>query len=395
VPKHGTRAPLADCAEHPSNASARSGEGGGMKIRETRIHNFRSLGDLTLALEDYSLLVGQNNTGKTSVLMALRCLYEEGGAKFNEADDFPKFAVEDEESWIEVHFSTADEEQEALKTEHRSADNILRVRRYFRSDSKDLVRPDQSNIYGYEHGVLSKNLFYGAKNVSQAKIGSAIYIPEVSRTDDTLKLSGPSPLRNMINFVIKRAVSESKSFADLQEAFEKFDEGFRLEASSDGFSITSLIDEINEDLGHWNVRFGVDINPLRPEEIVKSLLTHHIEDGNLDNKRVSISSYGQGLQRELIYTLIRLSTRFVAPRRPKRKEFDPDFRIILFEEPEAFLHPSQQDRLNANLRSLASEHDQQVLVTSHSPHFVSRQVEDFPSIIPNSQIEGHCSVLIR
>jgi predicted ATP-dependent endonuclease of OLD family len=50
-----------------------------MKIRETRIHNFRSLGDLTLALEDYSLLVGQNNTGKTSVLMALRCLYEEGG----------------------------------------------------------------------------------------------------------------------------------------------------------------------------------------------------------------------------------------------------------------------------------------------------------------------------
>jgi len=351
-----------------------------VKISEITIHNFRSLKHVTLALGDYSLLVGQNNTGKTGVLTALRCFYEEGGAKYTPDLDFPKFSVDDNESWVEVHFLTTDEEQEELKREYRSKDSALRVRRYFKSDNKELVKANQSNIYAYEHGVLSSNLFYGAKNVSQAKVGSAIYIPEVSRTDETLKLSGPSPLREMINFVMKRAVSDSKSFSDLQGAIGKFDEDFRKEASEDGFSVKSLIAKINENLSHWRIRFGVDINPLRPEDIVKSLLSHYIEDDNLDGKRVNISSYGQGLQRELIYTLIRLSTVFVAPRKEKKKDFDPDLTLILFEEPEAFLHPSQQDRLNASLRSLAAETGQQALITTHSPQFVSRQVRDLTSI---------------
>jgi predicted ATP-dependent endonuclease of OLD family len=359
----------------------RSSKGGSVKIKEITIHNFRSLKHVTLALGDYSLLVGQNNTGKTSVLTAIRCFYEEGGAKFTPDLDFPKFSVDDNDSWVEVHFQTTDEEQVQLKKEYRSKDSLLRVRRYFKSDNKELLTANQSNIYAYEDGVLSSNLFYGAKNISQAKVGSAIYIPEVSKTDESLKLSGPSPLREMINFVMKRAVSKSTSFSDLQGAIGRFDEDFRKEASEDGFSVKSLIADINQNLTHWRIRLGVDINPLRPEDIVKSLLGHYIEDDNLDGKRVNISSYGQGLQRELIYTLIRLSTKFVSPRKEKKKDFDPDLTLILFEEPEAFLHPSQQDRLNAGLRSLAAETGQQALVTTHSPQFVSRQVEDFPSII--------------
>lgn len=352
-----------------------------MKIHEIAVHNFRSLKDVTLTLGNYSLLVGQNNAGKTSVLTALRCFYEEGGAKFTADLDFPKFPVDDDESWIDLTFLTTTEEQATLKKEYRSEDGILRVRRYFRSAKKDLVKSNQSNIYGYEHGTLSSKLFYGAKNVSQAKVGSAIYIPEVCRTDETMKLSGPSPLREMINFVMKRAVSESACFSQLREAFSRFDEEFKEEASKDGFSVNSLVARINESIAHWRIRFGVDVHPLRPEEIVKTLLNHHIEDDNLGGKRVSISSYGQGLQREVIYTLIRLSTEFAARRKEGRKDFDPDITLILFEEPEAFLHPSQQDRLNASLGSLAAETGQQILITTHSPQFVSRQVEDLTSII--------------
>lgn len=352
-----------------------------MKIRGITIHNFRSLKDVTLTLGDYSLLVGQNNAGKTAVLTTLRCFYEEGGAKFTPDLDFPKFSVDDNESWIEVHFLTTAEEQGTLKKEYRSEDQVLRVRRYFRSENKDLVKSNQSNIYGYEDGALSSNLFYGAKNVSQAKVGSAIYIPEVCRTDDTMKLSGPSPLREMINFVMKRAVSESVCFSRLREAFTTFDEEFKEEASKDGFSVNSLVGRINEGIAHWRIRFGIDVHPLRPEEIVKTLLNHHIEDENLGGRRVNISSFGQGLQREVIYTLIRLSTEYVAPRRERRKDFDPEFTLILFEEPEAFLHPSQQDRLNASLCSLAAETGQQALITTHSPQFVSRQVEDLTSIV--------------
>jgi len=352
-----------------------------MKAHTIQLHNFRSMKNLTVALDDYSLLVGENNTGKTALLSAIRAFYEESGAKFSRDIDFPKFPTDDSESWIEIAYRTTDDEQQALKAEYRSPDNILRVRRYFQSDNKDLVKANQSNIYGYEHGQISTSLFYGAKNVSQAKLGSVLYIPEVNRSDDALKLSGPSPFRDMVNFVMKRAVLDSRSFGDLQTAFNSFNERFRAEASADGFSVSSLINEINRDVAHWRIRFGVDVNPLSPEDIVKTLLTHYIEDENLEGKRVSLGSYGQGLQRHLIYTLIRLSARFVEPRAEKKKEFAPDFTLILFEEPEAFLHPSQQGRLNDSLRTLAAEPTQQVLITTHSPRFVSKNVRELTSIV--------------
>jgi putative ATP-dependent endonuclease of OLD family len=391
-----------------------------MKVRSIQLHNFRAVKDLSCALDDYCLLVGENNTGKTALLTAVRTFYEEGGAKFSREIDFPKFPTDDNERWIEIAYRTTEEEQETLKTEYRSADRLLRVRRYFQSDNKDLVRANQSNIYGYERGTLSASLFYGAKNVSQAKLGSVLYIPEVNRSDDALKLSGPSPFRDMVNFVLpigltpndpmgglggtaraiclqrvvcfgvnpigrnfvmKRAVLDSRSFGDLNTAFTTFNDKFRDEASEDGFSVNSLIEEINREVGHWKIRLGVDVNPLRPEDIVKTLLTHFIEDENLGGKRVSLGSYGQGLQRHLIYTLIRLSARFVEPRAEKKKEFAPDFTLLLFEEPEAFLHPSQQERLNASLRALAGEATQQILITTHSPRFVSKQVSDLTTII--------------
>ncbi len=352
-----------------------------MQIDTVILHNFRSVKDMSFNLDNYNLLVGENNAGKTGILTALRCFYEDQGAKFNKETDFPKFQVDDNESWIEIYYKTTEAEQETLKDEYCSPDKILRIRKYFLSDNKDLVKSNQSNIYGYENGVLAQSLFYGAKNISQAKLGSLLYIPEVNKTEDTLKLSGPSPFRDMLNFVMKRAVSESDSFTDLKTAFDTFNQCFKGECSKDGFSVNALVDEINKEVEGWRIRFGVDVNPVKPEEIVKNLLTHYIEDENLEGKRVKISTYGQGLQRHLIYTLIRLSSKFAAPRSVKKKDFAPDFILILFEEPEAFLHPSQQDRLNASLHDLASEEYQQILITTHSPNFVSKNVQDLTSIV--------------
>jgi len=351
-----------------------------MKIEKIILHNFRSIRDVEMETANYSLLVGENNSGKTSILTALRMFYEDSGAKYHRDSDFPKFQTNDNESWIELHFKTMPEEQKSLKTEYQSKDLILRVRRYFQSDKKDLVKTAQSNIYGYESGKLSESLFYGAKNISQAKLGKVVYIPEVNQVSDTLKVSGPSPFRDMVNFVMKRAVQESEPFKSLQDSFEKFNSDFREEASKDGLSIHSLEKQINSELSYWEIKFGVEINPVRPEDVVKNLIGHYIEDINLDSQRVNINSFGQGLQRHLIYTLVRLSSSFKEPKRGEKKEFSPDFTLILFEEPEAFLHPGQQILLDSSLRTLAMGEGQQVVISTHSPQFVSRNIEDVPAI---------------
>lgn len=59
---------------------------------------------------------------------------------------------------------------------------------------------------------MSENYFYGAKDIGRTKLGEIIYISEVSTSDDNLKLSGPSPFRDILNYVMKKVVKSSKEF---------------------------------------------------------------------------------------------------------------------------------------------------------------------------------------
>jgi len=341
------------------------------------LHNFRSVKETRIDLEDYSLLVGENNAGKTNVITALRVFYEDHGIKFDENRDFPKFET-DEESWIELEFLTTAAEQTDLKESYKTEDNVLKVRRYLKSGQH--VKSGQSNIYGYENGTLSTNLFYGAKNISQAKLGKVIYIPEVSTTNDTLKLSGPSPFRDMVNFVFKKVVSLSPTFQSVNSTIDKFNSDFMAEASEDGISMNALKEEINGNLSSWGVDFGMRVNQLEPLEIVRSLFSYYLVDRGL-GKEVDINSLGQGLQRHLIYTLIKLSSEYAERGESKKTDFSPDFTLLLFEEPEAFLHPSQQVQLNISLNKLASVESQQILISTHSPIFVSKNTDRLRSLL--------------
>jgi len=357
-----------------------------MKIKSITIHNFRSIKEAKFGPYDYTVLVGANNAGKSNVLTALRIFYE-NGIKFNDKTDFPKFQTEDKESWIEIEYLLTDDEFRNLKKEYKNPGNILKVRKYLKSQDRNRVKANQSNIYGYKDDVLSENLFYGAKNVSEAKLGSVIYIPEVTKTDETLKLTGPSPLRNVVTFVMKKVVKTSESFGNLNKAFEEFNNKFKEEASKDGFSLSKLRKEINDSLKEWEVEFNLNINPVRPEDIIKNLFSHYAIDKNL-GKEIDVQYLGQGLQRHLIYTLLKLSSQYTEIKTYEKKEFSPEITLILFEEPEAFLHPGQQEFLNASLRSLSSEEGQQIIVSTHSPIFVSKNIEDISTLIKLKRENG-------
>lgn len=361
-----------------------------MNLSKVTIHNIRSLTDASFYLEKYSLLVGENNAGKTNIITAIRMFYEDG-IKFDPKNDFPKCGTTDQESWIELEFLTTDDEQSSLKNEYQSQDKLLKVRRYFKSNSAHLVKTGQSNIYAYESGSLSENLFYGAKNISQAKLGTLLYIPELSKTDDSFKMSGPSPLRDMIDFVMQKVVKNSQLFTNLQTAFDTFNRDFKEESSKDGFSLSELTKDINQNVSEWGINFGLDINNITADNIIKNLVSHYIEDKQLNGERVALGSFGQGLQRHLIYTLIRVGAKYVDKKEEKKKEFLPELTIILFEEPEAFLHPTQQELLNINLKEISTDSKQQIICSTHSATFVSKNVQLLPSLIKVVRTNG-CSM---
>lgn len=358
-----------------------------MKIKAITIHNFRSIKDGSFNLEDYSVLIGANNQGKSNILKALRVFYEYNKLKYIWNEDFPKFKTDDKESWIEIEYTLTNNEYQNLKNEYRLSGNALKVRKYLQSDNKDRVKSNQSNIFGYTKDRLSNSLFYGARNISNAKLGSIIYIPDVMKTEDAFKLKSPSPFREILTFVVGKVVKKSQAYQNLQESFKDFNDNFSTESSTDGFSIKALEKNINDHLLEWDVKFNVDIDSIDSDTIIKSLVTHSLSDTNLDGQ-IEIKQFGQGLQRHLIYTLLKVSTEYVDKKESNKKEFDPDFTLILFEEPEAFLHPSQQEILNNSLNSLAENVGQQILISTHSPTFVSKNIDLIPSLIRIEKLNG-------
>jgi putative ATP-dependent endonuclease of OLD family len=180
-----------------------------MKLRRLRIHNFRSVIDADIEVHDYTMIVGANNAGKSNVLAALRAFYED--VKWT-AEDVPMVGKASEETWVELAFSLSDAEWAGLADKYKegATDHTLTVRRYF--VSKERVKANQSNIYGLVKGIPEDALFYGAKNIGTAKVGSVIYIPALTTAADQMKTSGPSPLRDMLNFMLKRVVTESAAY---------------------------------------------------------------------------------------------------------------------------------------------------------------------------------------
>jgi predicted ATP-dependent endonuclease of OLD family len=79
--------------------------------------------------------------------------------------------------------------------------------------------------------------------------------------------------------------------------------------------------------------------------------------------------------------LIQLGAKYVGKKPSKKtKDFTPSMTLILFEEPEAFLHPPHQEILAHSLTMLADNPDQQVICSTHSSHFVSRNAARIPAI---------------
>jgi energy-coupling factor transporter ATP-binding protein EcfA2 len=354
-----------------------------MKLREIQVHNYRAVVDLSIEAHDYTLLVGANNAGKSTVLNALRAFYDD--LKWT-AEDFPKAGATDAESWVQLKFSLDDDEWAGLADKYKegAVDQGLTVRRYFKSDDKGRVQASQSNIFGLIKGELDTELFYGAKNVGAAKVGQIVYVPALSTPSDQTKLSGPSPLRNMLNFLLKKVVAKSEAFKEVSAAFEKFNAEAR---NNDGF-LSEISEPLNTAIASWSIKIDFSIGSVAPEDITKSLVKFAFVDAALGDIGFDLERYGHGFQRSVIYELIRLAPTFRDEKKADKKEFNPSFNLVLFEEPEAFLHPSQQESLAYHLRRLGREPGQQVIITTHSPTFAGKAAGEIGQLVRIQRANG-------
>lgn len=351
-----------------------------MKITKIHIHNFRSIIDAEIETHDFLMLVGANNAGKSNVINALRCFYED--IKWSD-DDLPKKGTYDQDSWVEITFKLSENEWENLADKYKDGvtNQSIVLRRHFTGQK---AKAKQSNIYAVVNGIDENDLFYGAKNIGTAKCGSIVYIPALTTPGEQMKTTGPSPLRNMLNFMLKKVVTKSSAYTKLGEAFD----ALNTEAKQESGFLSEIAQPINSALHQWDVKIDLSVNPISPEDISKSLVKYAFVDILLGDTACDLERFGHGFQRSVIYELIRIAPSFQDEKEPKKKEFSPDFTLLLFEEPEAFLHPSQQENMAYHLRRLGQESEQQVIVTSHSPVFVGKSSDELCQICRIQKKDG-------
>lgn len=378
-----------------------------MRILWARIHNFRSIRNAKIAFGPYTVVVGANNSGKSNIVEALLTFF--GRRSPDPKRDVPRWkslTTPVTESWVEAEFELTEEEYTTLSASYQIGQNRLRVRNVLPISDGSKAK---ASAYELVDGkvVLSSNQFYGWTDT--AKLGNIVVIPALSRVDDHMKMTNTTAFGQMMTPFVKELFADDGE-TELRKAAEAMATSVATMGAHFRKTAIDIESAINSDLGGWGLTFSVGTNAPDAQKLLTDCISHAISDPCVADSQ-PVGSFGQGFQRHLIYVLLKLrATRPVKPGKVAKAEepakptkvkksakaegeddakkvFCPSFFLLLFEEPEAFLHPSQLDTLHRTLLKLSGP-AAQVLVTTHSPQMASNRIGDLTSFVRVVRTDG-------
>lgn len=99
-----------------------------MRIKQVRIHNYRSIGHLDLQCQPLMVLLGPNNHGKSNILGAIE--FALSSSKKPSAEDFFAFrSADDNALWVELELDELIEQERKTFEKYVSATEIVKIRK--------------------------------------------------------------------------------------------------------------------------------------------------------------------------------------------------------------------------------------------------------------------------
>ena len=188
-----------------------------MKIKKIGVVGFRSICEESFELEDFTMLLGENNCGKTNTLDAVRLFY--GEYKFSIEKDSSKH-VNDVDARIEITF-----EFEAEDSAHA----------YFNNDGCTVrLKIDEQKYYIIKDDKEEKSI--KPAEIKSGLFGKLIYIESASKIEDHTKLTAKSTLQEIVTNIFSQLLDSSPSFAKVKGSFEEFEKNIQTEQTISGFS---------------------------------------------------------------------------------------------------------------------------------------------------------------
>jgi len=349
-----------------------------MYLRTLHIKNFRAIKELTVDFnEGVNILIGENNSGKTAVIDALRVCYGYGSQWRNEyvkksdfhidkqkhTDEFPDiefhlyFEIQEEieAGWFIDLLSVNKDDEQELQLHFRyyivEKRGIERVRyQVWGGDNKgQIITPDVLDLFYFVHLEALRDAVQYLRPIRGNRLGQ-LYSNLVPDKDK----------RNELADKVRESLHDDKEWKVLIENGKtKVNEHLK-ETTIEGKQQKVNIDFLDFEFSRLVEYLRMQM-PVYEEDIL-----------NVDeNKQKFFQLFQNGLgYNNLIYTATVLGDL------KRKRELEPETYIaLLIEEPEAHLHPQLQN-IFFNYLSGLNNLGFQIFITSHSPTITAKAYLD-------------------
>jgi len=346
-----------------------------MKISSIHIKGFRNFDDEEITFQDKTLIIGANDVGKTNLIYALRLLFDKSISERDLELSDSDYNAYSGTNQIEITVTITNVTEEC----------ILSVLGGFVKDGTLLIRYTNSKNGAYR-------LLVGFSEDTLAEITTRQYIRRLNMqcVDTNRDLIGfLKHERVQILRLAKEKLSEEAAAEDAHKATEiqeKLD-SINAQVSSMHY-ITSALDQVNQELDKLSIH--------NEDQTVQFVAGESDAGKLLDNLALAYSASdhpltlgGDGRNNQIF-----LAT-WIAKQNIQKSIDHVTFYAI--EEPEAHLHPHQQRKLSEYIQN---HFDDQVFITSHSPHIASRfDPQGIVRLYPKAKFThaacGGCSEMLK
>lgn len=333
-----------------------------MKLTSLGIKNFKRIGPdgCDIRIDQIVVLVGRNNVGKSTVLDAYEA-FASGGAVLSITHFHNETAINPIE--ITGVFCNITEEDEATISKKWTHDDpeygrCIKVRWIWTQPGQRGQKKSLNPMTGeFEDGGMG-----GFDSLIQSRIPQPVRIRPTDSTEQT-QINIVSMLKDHVKAQLKKDSSHAKDvIAQIEILAEKL-----LAETKEEFTILS--EKISKNVAEVFPGITIELIPKSKDSIDEKIVgaESFLRIGTTNETAIPLIYQGTGLQRALLWSALA-----VMSNTKKKSKADTDAtKILLIDEPEAFLHPPTVRGAREALYSFALNNPEwQVIATTHSPVFI-------------------------
>lgn len=385
-----------------------------MKLSKITIQNFRSIESLEFNIHDFTSLVGQNNCGKSSILQAVFLFLK--GAKPDHHDWRKEHEEEpiiiigeftDLQNWervtpgisglidgdqITLRYTAFKNEEDKIEVAYDAFKRQMLIDGWsdswadLRADLKEIAAMIPINGANFR-GAAGRNQLkqyietnhaelvqWGDANWTSENISIAaalkqglpipVIIPAVRDASDEGSSAAKSSFGTLIQQLLLPAITETDEYKEFIEAVAKLNRKLSGDGVAAPDAVTFIETQITQRLSNLiQASAKIRLNPPEIDKFIGANTTINLNDG----VETKISFQGHGLQRTLILALLEVIAQRESTIENEGAEPSQKSIVLLFEEPELYLHPHLMRMFKKTLLQISESTHWQVIITTHSP----------------------------